>query len=152
MPEHDQIIAKAKHYCAYQERCISDVRKKLVHWKASKQQAEKVIEELADEKYLDEERFATLFASGKCRNNQWGKLKIEMELKKRGIPEGIVSKAISSIDSEEYTGILRNLLRRKSGEYSDGNPFEKKQKLIKYALGKGFRSDEIYRALGKTDI
>lgn len=152
MPEYDQIIAKAKHYCAYQERCISEIRKKLVQWKASGKQAEKVIQELIDEKYLDEERFAGIFAAGKFRNNQWGKLKIEMELKKRGIPEDIVTKALSSIDNDEYSGILKTLLERKSHEYGDIDPFEKKQKLIRFALGKGYTIDEIYRALEKTDI
>ncbi len=152
MPDYDQIIAKAKHYCAYQERCISDVRKKLAQWKASGKQAEKVIKELIDEKYLDEDRFAGIFVAGKLRNNQWGKLKIEMELKSRGIPGDIVIKAINSIDTEEYSGILSNLLERKSGEYSGSDAFERKQKLIRFALGKGYKADEIYRALEKTDI
>jgi len=152
MPDHDQIIAKAKHFCAYQERCISEVRKKLVQWKASKKQAEKVIIELIDEKYIDEERFAGIFAAGKSRNNQWGKLKIEMELKRRGIPENTVTKAISSIDTDEYSAILITLLERKSLEYGNIDPFEKKQKLIRFALGKGYTTDEIYRALEKTAI
>ncbi len=152
MPDHDQIIAKAKHYCAYQERCISDVRKKLAQWKALGKQAEKVIKELIEEKYLDEERFAGIFAAGKFRNNQWGKLKIEMELKKRGIPEDIVTKALNSIDTDEYAGILKTLLERKSHEYGNIDHYEKKQKLIRFALGKGYTIDEIYRALEKTDI
>jgi regulatory protein len=147
MPEYEQIATKAKHYCAYQERCINDVRKKLAQWQASKQQSEKIIEELVEEKYLDEERFATIFVTSKLRNNQWGKRKIEFELKKRGIPEGTITKTINSINAEEYSALLRHLLTKKATEYGSIDPFEKKQKLIRFAIGKGFSADDIYAAL-----
>lgn len=147
MPEYDQIIAKARKFCAYQERCIADVRKKLTVWNASPAQADKAVKELLAEDYINEDRFAGIFAIGKFRNNHWGKIRIRLELKQRKIHNKSIQDALSSIPEEEYREKLKKIITKKAAEYNESNPIHKKQKIITFAIGKGFETDEIYKAL-----
>jgi regulatory protein len=57
-----QALPKAKHYCAYQERCHSEVRDKLYGFGLNKTEVEQIIGTLIEENYLNEERFAIQFA------------------------------------------------------------------------------------------
>ena len=107
------ILNKARHYCSYQERCIKDVSTKLRQWKVRPLMAEKVIEKLIHEGYLDEERYARFFAGGKFRINHWGRNKIIRELARRGIPELIIQIGLKEIEEEEYQETLHDLLIRK---------------------------------------
>jgi regulatory protein len=147
MPDYNEIITRAKHFCAYQERCIADVRKKLLVLNASPAQADKAVKELLAEGYINEDRFAGIFAAGKFRNNQWGKIRIRLELKQRKIHKKSIQKALESITQEEYRTKLKQIITRKLEEYNEPNPVIKKQKIITYAIGKGFETDEIYKAL-----
>ena len=60
-----QALPKAKHYCAYQERCHSEVKEKLYGFGLHKNDVEEILSKLIEEKYLNEERFAVHFAGGK---------------------------------------------------------------------------------------
>ena len=86
-PEPTFLMDKARHYCSYQERCIYDVKMKLLEWKASEKTIEKIIRKLEEEDYINEERYAVSFATGKLRNNKWGRTKIFYALMQKHIPE-----------------------------------------------------------------
>ena len=134
----DYILSKVRSFCAYQERCISEVEGKLREWKVGHKHAEKIIEQLIKEDYLDEERFARSFASGKFRINHWGKTKIIYELEKRQVPDLIIQIGLEEIDEAEYVETLKELLQRKNREISEKDPFKRKQKLIAFGAQKGY--------------
>ncbi len=136
--ESEHIIAKLRHFCAYQERCIHDVEEKLREWKVGQKHAEKIIEQLIKEDYLDEERFARSFAGGKFRINHWGKTKIIYELERRKVPDLIIQIGLEEIDDEEYTETLKEILQRKNREIKEKDPFRHKQKLIAFGMQRGF--------------
>src|SRR5882762_609956 len=94
----EQALQKAKHYCAYQERCHSEVKEKLYSFGLWKQEVETILSQLIEEGYLNEERFAIQFAGGKFRMKQWGRVKIKYELKQRQVSEYCVKKALKEID------------------------------------------------------
>ena len=77
----EQSLQKIKQYCAYQERCHSEVRDKLYSFGLHQSEVEEIITLLIVENYLNEERFAILFAGGKFRMKQWGKHKIKQGIK-----------------------------------------------------------------------
>jgi regulatory protein len=144
--EIDILMGKARSYCAYQERCITEVNAKLKDWKAPEIMAEKVIERLITENYLNEGRFAKTFAGSKFRNNKWGKTRIVHELRQRRIPDELIREAVEELVDEDYTNVLINLLAKKSKEIREPDPFRKKQKLIAFAVQKGFTYDEARKA------
>ena len=75
-----QAFPKIKQFCAYQERCHSEVKEKLYGYGLNKDDVEELISKLIEENYLNEERFAIVFAGGKFRSKNWGKVKIKYEL------------------------------------------------------------------------
>ena len=77
----DQALPKIKQFCAYQERCHSEVKDKLFSFGLTVLEVNSIISELINENYLNEERFAKLFAGGKFRIKQWGRNKIRQQLK-----------------------------------------------------------------------
>ena len=81
MANQDYILNKARNYCAYQERCLEEVKTRLKEWKVQSRFIEKILEELLKDDFINEERFARIFSSGKFRYNHWGKNKIIYELK-----------------------------------------------------------------------
>ena len=74
------IMVKMERYCAYQERCEADVRKKMTGLTISSAQREEILRRLKDQSFVDDARFAALFVRGKMRENQWGRLKIRQGL------------------------------------------------------------------------
>ena len=147
--DQEYLLTKIRGFCAFQERCIHDAEEKLREWKVGHKHAEKIIEQLIKEDYLNEERFARSFASGKFRINHWGKTKIIYELERRQVPDLIIQIGLEDIDDEEYTEILREILQRKNREISEKDPFKRKQKLIAYAVQKGYDYGLIKHVLGE---
>ena len=146
-PEY--ILTKLRHFCAYQERCIHDVEEKLREWKVGQKHAEKIIEQLIKEDYLDEERFARSFAGGKFRINHWGKTKIIYELERRKVPDLIIQIGLEEIGDEEYAETLKEILQRKNREIKEKDPFKRKQKLVAFGIQKGFHYGLVKDVVGK---
>ena len=72
----EKAMQKLKHYCGYQERSHLEVKQKLYSLGLMKKEVEELISRLIEEGYLNEERFAIHFASGKLRIKGWGRQKI----------------------------------------------------------------------------
>ena len=79
----DEALQKAKQYCAYQERCHTEVKAKLYELGMNKKEVDELLSELISDNYLNEERFAIQFAGGKFRIKQWGRIKIKYAHKKK---------------------------------------------------------------------
>ena len=144
---YTEALEKAQKLCAIEERCRYDVRKKLFDWGANSGDTEKIINQLIDQKYLDEWRFARMFAGGKFRNNKWGKVKISYELIRKNISEKIIEDALRRIDETEYVEILKKELLKKRKSINVDDNFKLKIKLHRYASSKGFETDIINNVL-----
>jgi len=145
MAEQSFIIDKARRYCAYQERCIYDVDKKLREWQVSEKTIPAIIKQLEEEDYINEERYAVTFAVSKLRTNKWGKNKIFYELSKKNIPEIYVQMGLNEIDQDEYINTLKKLLAKKNIRDSDES--RRNMKLVKYAIQKGFHPDLAWQVV-----
>jgi len=145
MSYHDDvgILDKLRSYCAYQERCVSELKDKLRQWKIDDDKAVKIIARLIEENYLNEERFARAFAGGKFRINKWGKAKIIYELHRKQLPDNIIQLGLEEIDEAEYIETLKELLAKKSREIKEKDGFKKKQKLISFAVQKGYEYELV---------
>jgi len=140
---------KIRRYCAYQERCQSDVRQKLREWKIETEKAERLVKELVSEGYVSDERFAEAFARGKFKIKSWGIVKIANELKKRNISENCIAKALQEIDTEAYQETLNKLGKQWLSKHKTEAEFVRKQKLFRYLASKGYQSSEIWEFINK---
>ena len=149
MSDFDFVLNRARHYCSTQERCIQDVNAKLQSWKVSQKNIDKIIESLRKDNYLNEERYARLYAGGKFRINHWGKNKIIYELTKKKIPELIIQIGLQEISDEEYYNTLLDLMKKKKREISDTDPFVIRKKLLNFAMQKGYHYSLAMQAAGQ---
>lgn len=141
----EQALQKLKHYCAYQERCHSEVKEKLYNLGAWKKDHDEIIATLIEENYLNEERFALAFAGGKFRVKQWGRVKIKYELKQKQVSEYCIKKSLKQIDEEEYIKVLNKLAKDKYTSLKSEQYLIRKKKTMDYLIAKGFEMDLIRR-------
>ncbi|PIQ24897.1 MAG: hypothetical protein COW63_19405 [Bacteroidetes bacterium CG18_big_fil_WC_8_21_14_2_50_41_14] len=144
-PEHLYLLEKAKNYCAYQERCLFDIKAKLDSWKVSETIAMKILQTLEKENYLDEERYAMAFALGKLRHNKWGKNKIIFALHQKQVLDLYIQMAINSLDEEEYLNILKAVISSK--RTTEALSFNEQAKLVAYAQQKGFQPSLAWKVV-----
>ena len=133
-----ELIHRIEHFCAYQERCFSEVDQKLRSWSVEPSRIPAILQYLQEEKYLDDERFARSFVRGKFLMNKWGRVKIYHELRRRNIPESVIRQALHEITEEDYLRILRELLIRKKTELEIRKNLMIREKIINFVTGKGF--------------
>lgn len=146
-----QILIKLASFCAYQERTLKEVRQKLSDWEAIEDDAVLVIAELIAQNYLNEERFARTFARGKFRIKKWGRLKIRQEMKLKGLSNELIQKGLTEIDGDDYEEVLRDLLKKKVRSLR-GDSLAVKQKIVRFALSRGFESDIVWDLLKTIDF
>ncbi|MEE4260656.1 MAG: regulatory protein RecX [Bacteroidales bacterium] len=144
-PEHTYLLDKARKYCSYQERCLADVKAKLNEWKAAEKTVEKIIQTLEKEDFINEERYAIAFALGKLRNNKWGRNKIFYAMTQKQIPEIYIQMGLNEIDEEEYIRILKSVIKSKRIDEKD--TFKRNNKLVKYAVQKGFQANFAWKVI-----
>ena len=140
---YENVLSKAMHYCAYQDRCIHDLKEKNIEWRLSDHDFEKLIKKLQEDNFLDENRYAENFVRGKFNQNQWGKNKIKNALYYKGISDVIIEKSIAIIIDEEYEATINKLIEKKLQTLDKHDP-EKKIKIYRYLQNKGFEMDTIY--------
>ena len=140
---------KAGRYCAYQERTQQEVRDKLYALGLFRDEVEQVLTELITENYVNEERFAKSYASGKFRIKQWGKRKIIYALKQKNISSYCIEKALKEIEEDEYIATIKKLIDKKSSALA-GDKFIINKKVSNYMIGKGFEAELVWSILNES--
>jgi len=140
----EEALNKIFRYCAYQERSHREVKTKLFEYGLSSANVDQVISYLITEGFLNEERYAKAFAGGKFRIMKWGKLKIQKELEISGVSPRNIAKGLAEINPSEYSKTLHGLLKKKSNQIEGDNIYTKKNKVARFAMGKGYEPELIW--------
>ena len=133
--------------CARAEHCQYELIEKMRRWEMSDEAQARVMQRLVSERYVDDERYARAFVRDKIRYNKWGRRKVEQALWMKHIDDDIRSRALSEVDDEEYLSVLRPLLKQKRRSIKAASDYERNQKLVKFALGRGFTFDIIRQCI-----
>jgi len=147
-----QALQKAKHYCAYQERSHYEVKEKLYSFGLYKTDVEQLLSQLIEEDYLNEARYAEHFAGGRFRMKQWGRVKIEYELKQKKVSIYNIKKALKSIDNEDYEQILLKLATTKWNALQGEQVYSRLSKTTAYLMQKGYEQSLISKTLALLKI
>ena len=139
--------SRIKSYCALQDRCQWDVRQRLSEWGLLESTKDILMIELINDEFIDEERYARSFCRGKFKIKKWGKRKIEFELKKKKISSVCIKKGMEEIDLKEYLKQLNNQAEKKNKLIKDKNHFNRKSKLAKYLIDKGYESNLVWEEI-----
>lgn len=144
-----EALPKIAAYCAYQERTQKEVADKLKSYGLDEDEAGEIIIRLGREKLLDEERYAQAYARGKHRTNGWGRRRIRMEMKAKGLSEYCIKSGLKELDGDEYYDKLKQLLGQRDAREKETHPQKRKMKLMAYLTQKGYESDLIQEAIGE---
>src|SRR6195952_439515 len=136
-------LAKAEHYCAYQERSQQEVRDKLYEWGLYPNMVENVIIRLIEGNFLNEERFANAYTRGKFNQKGWGRIKIKQGLKFKKVSDALIKKALNSINGDDYMQMLAKVIQKKAALLTEKDPYKRRYKLQQYAMGRGYESDLV---------
>tara|TARA_Y100000022_G_C13207239_1_gene355681 strand:+ start:598 stop:1047 length:450 start_codon:yes stop_codon:yes gene_type:complete len=133
---------KIENYCAYQERCHFEVKRKLNNLGVFGQEVDEYICYLIDENFLSETRFSEAYVRGKFNNSNWGKIKIIQELKSRNISDWNINKALGQISEKEYNEKLKKLCEKRIDSSDNSSP-SIKDKIIRSLTYKGWEIDKV---------
>ena len=148
--ENDAYLTLAA-LCAQAEHCQHEMLEKMRRWELSAEAQARVMERLVKERYVDDERYARAFVKDKVRYNKWGRRKVEQALWQKHIDEDIRQRALDEVDDEEYLTVLRPLLQQKRKSTKAQSDYELNQKLMRFAIGRGFTFDIIRQCIDVED-
>ena len=137
--------------CAQAEHCQWEMKEKMRRWELSDETQARVMERLVRERYVDDERYARAFVKDKVRYNKWGRRKVEQALWQKHIDEDIRQRVLDEVDNEEYLTVLRLLLKQKRKTTKASSDYELNQKLLRFALSRGFTFDIVRQCLDIDD-
>ena len=138
--------------CAQAEHCQQEMHDKMRRWELDETAQKRIIARLVKERYIDDERYARAFVKDKIRYNKWGRRKVQQALWQKRIDSDIQQRVLDEIDEKEYLDVLRPLLKQKRKSIRATNDYELRQKLVRFALSRGFGFDIIRQCLDVYDI
>lgn len=133
--------------CAQAEHCQQEMRDKMRRWGLDETVQNRIIDRLIKERYVDDERYARAFVKDKIRYNKWGRRKVQQALWMKRIDADVQQQVLDEIDEKEYLDILRPLLKQKRKSIKAESDYELNQKLLRFALSRGFGFDIIRQCL-----
>ncbi len=138
-------LKKMLHYCDYQDRCKKEILTKLNTFELDDSDKDFIVEFLQNEGFINDERYCRSYVKSKLNLKKWGVNKIKLSLITKGIDRDIIDEVLSEIDKDSYKEELINLLKNK--KINEPDPYKRKAKLIRYAVGKGYSISEVMEVI-----
>lgn len=138
---YETALERCAAACARAEHSAGELRKKMGRWRLPRQDADRVIDFLYDNAFIDDARFAHAFVNDKVAFDLWGRIKIRQALRLHGIDSETIAAALDDVDSELYRHNLDTLLRQKAKLTTETDPYKRKTALYRFAASRGYESD-----------
>lgn len=138
---------KLVNYCVYQDRCHAEVEQKMREFVLIPEAKEEILLYLMKENYLNEERFTRSYIRGKFNIKHWGKTKIKMHLKQKGITEKLIIRCYDEIDEDDYLKTIKKLYENYESKLKGLKDYQKKSKTITYLRSRGFEYELISQVI-----
>ena len=145
----EQGLQRAAGLCCQSEHCVADITEKLLRWGVSREDSDRIIDRLIDEKYIDESRYALAYVRDKVRFSHWGRVKIKSMLRMLRVSEQDISNAFDSFDEDEYLAVLEGVIETKRRSLPEADSYASRVKLIRFALQRGFEMHEITKFISE---
>ncbi len=145
-PTAEEMLVRMAGLCAGAEQCSADIRAKILKQGFSADEAEKMLTYLCANKYIDDARYARAYAVDKVRFSAWGRMKVRMGLRAKGMSDAIISQALGYIPEKEYAETLDKVLHAKARSL-DLTDVKDRQKIYRHLASRGFESQLIILAM-----
>lgn len=152
-PGFESLLEKARRFCVFRERSRYETEQKIRSWGVPQTIREKLMKALEEEKFINDTRFAEVYARSKFRGNRWGKTKIRAYLSEMRISRADIQQALNGISDEEYEAAILEQAQKKAATLKpDEDTFNKRVKVSNYLLQKGYAYGEIKAVVEKLEF
>ena len=146
-----RLTDRLRRLCSRREYCMSDILKKaMTALEGNRDEAQKILDVLVSEKYVDDKRYAAAYAREKAMISGWGETKIRYMLSAKRIDRSIVDQALTEIDADKADSRLQKLLENKAKSLKE-DP-QMRLKLIRFVLGRGYKYDDVVKVIASLKI
>ncbi len=135
--------------CARAELCLWDARRLLVRWQVPRSEWEAILQQLVDERFIDERRYAEAFVRDKLKFSRWGVRKIADALYRKQFPRELIAGALEPIDAGSMDERLETDLRRKNESIRDTDSRKRRDKLLRFGLSRGFDMQQVMDVIAR---
>lgn len=144
----EEALSRMTALCSTAEHCESDVRERLQRAALDSTDIDAVVDFLYDNDFLNTSRYCMAFAHDKLRFAHWGRVKIEQALRLKHLPKSDIRDALDALPEEEYAAALDAAVSQKlRSTASVENVRERRDKLLRFVVGRGFTIDEALQAI-----
>lgn len=143
----DEAFSKAAFLCSASEHCASQIYEKLQAWDVSGEDANDILNRLMEEGFIDNTRFSRAYCHDKFLYSHWGKVKIVQMLRRLRLSEDEIAEGVSTISEKDYLEALNGALRSKDRTLKDTNVYQRKGKLVRHLLSRGFEMELVFDAV-----
>ena len=143
----DEAFLRLSARCAVAECAPFDMLRKMEVWGLDDESRQAVLQRLKEYGYVNEPRYASAYVHDKFNYARWGKMKIVQGLRSKGFSTSECDSAWQEINEEDYRKSLIRLLISKSKSIKARSVFERKAKLARFALGRGFEQWLVMESL-----
>ena len=152
MGKFEDALSFSAALCSVSEHCSSDIKRKIEKFELTTDEVTSLIKKLIKDGFLDEERYVRAFVNDRFKYNKWGKIKIAYLLKQKSIESSIIYDCLESIDDEVYFNTLYDLIKHKQKGTKGKDKTDIRNKLYRFAAGRGFESKLIISCLKKLNF
>lgn len=135
-------------YIVFKSRTSFETKEKLIKSGYNEEIADKVVSDLIQSDYINDERYLKNFIENTKKNKKESKIMIKLKLKKKGINEEVTEKYLETSKYCEIPIIIKLLAKKKFLECDD---FEIQNKIKNYCLRKGFSMKDIIEAIKRLE-
>lgn len=144
--EEKKVLERLQRQCARAESCTADVRRKaLKALEGDAEAAERIVQSLVEDRFVDDARYAAAFAREKSSLQGWGAVKIRFLLRGKGISDEIIAGALQEVDPAKAASKLEKLAADRYRILKE-DP-QCRLKLLKTLLSRGYGYDEVEAAV-----
>ena len=144
-----KVLCRMQAKCSRQEMCVSDVRAKVLKaMDGDAEAAERMVESLVGDRFVDDGRYAAAYAREKSSLSGWGAQKISFMLAHKGIDRKVIAEALEEVDADAAAKKLESVVAAKYRLVSE-EP-QCRLKLLKFAMGRGYGYDEVRAAVDRV--
>lgn len=137
--------------CSRREYCSRGVLDLLRRKGVTGEEAAAVLERLRSERYVDDARYVRAFARDKAHLAGWGPRKIAFALSAKGIAPDVVKAALEEVDEGESARRMREVVEVKWRSVKAVTPFERRQKVLRFALSRGYDYERVTEVLDSLE-
>ncbi len=142
-----KIKSDALRLLSFSSRSIEELRNRLKQKKHPPALVEQAIDSLKKQGLVDDVKFAKLFAESRLYSRPTGRRQLEIDLKKKGLPQELVRQTVSDLKDYDEKGMVRELVLKRLKGMSGVSKEKKRMRLYGLLKRRGFGSDAIFSVM-----